>query len=146
MVNRQANINKARALQINNKLSQNLIGAQVQPFSTIAPFSTPLYEPSRSIYEDIDVVPVRNHNPYIPRSIYGKNPLTYVSQNYWSQPYTNTKSMPTNYNTNVNENASCPFYYVNGKVALGKTIPESTLDICGDVKIDGQLYSSYDDS
>ena len=144
MVNRQANINKARALQINNKLSQNLIGKQVQPFSTIAPYSTPLYEPSRSIYEDIDDVPVRNHNPYIPRSIYGKNPLTYVSQNYWSQPYTNTKSMPNNYNyanTNANANANtCPFYYVNGKVALGKTIPESTLDICGDVKIDGQLY------
>ena len=137
MVNRQANINKARALQINNKLSQNLIGKQVQPFSTITPFATPLYEPTRSIYDELDdVSSVRNNNPYIPRSIYSKNPLNYVSPNYWSQ---STKSFNNN-NNNYNNTTSCPFYYVNGKVALGKTIPESTLDICGDVKIDGQLY------
>ena len=142
MVNRQASINKARALQVNNKLSQNLIGKQVQPFSTITPFTTPLYEPVRSIYDQIDL-PVHNNNPYIPRSIYGNKPLSYVSQDYWSSKTMN--------NNNNNITSSCPFYYVNGKVALGKSIPESTLDICGDVKINGQLflngraYSSMED-
>jgi hypothetical protein len=131
MVNRQANINKARALQVNNKLSQNLIGKQIQPFSTITPFTTPLYEPVRSIYDEIDLP----KNTYIPRSIYGKNPLAYVSPDYWTQ-----KTINNNNNNNNNNTTSCPFYYVNGKVALGKTIPESTLDICGDVKINGQLY------
>jgi hypothetical protein len=134
MVNRQANINKARALQVNNKLSQNLIGKQIQPFSTITPFTTPLYEPVRSIYDEIDL-PVHNKNTYIPRSIYSKNPLAYVSPDYWTQ-----KTINNNNNNNNNTTTSCPFYYVNGKVALGKTIPESTLDICGDVKINGQLY------
>ena len=138
MVNRQASINKARALQINNKLSQNLIGAQVQPFSTITPFTTPLYEPTRSIYEQLDN-DTPSVNPYIPRSIYGKNPLTYVSQDYWSQKSFSSNNYNNN-NNNTSSSVSCPFYYVNGKVALGKRIPESTLDICGDVKIDGQLY------
>jgi hypothetical protein len=58
-------------------------------------------------------------------------------------------NIPPNYWTTQVEN--CPFYYVNGKVALGKSIPESTLDICGDVKINGKLflngraYSSFTD-
>lgn len=102
MVNRKANLNQARTLQINNKLTQNLIGKQVNPFSEIQPFTSPLYEP--------------------PRSIYGNNPDINIPPNYW------TKSV------------DCPFYYVNGKVALGKSVPECTLDICGDVKIDGQFF------
>jgi len=106
MVNRKANLNQARTLQVNNQLSQNLIGKQVNPFSDIKPFSSPLYEP--------------------PRSIYGNNPDINIPSNYWS---------------NSNANAlNCPFYYVNGKVALGKSVPECTLDICGDVKINGQLF------
>ena len=104
MVNRKANLNQARTLQINNQLSQNLIGKQVNPFSDIKPFSSPLYEP--------------------PRSIYGNNPDVTIPSNYWSS----------------NSAMNCPFYYVNGKVALGKSVPECTLDICGDVKINGQLF------
>lgn len=129
MVNRQANFNKARTLQVNNKLSQNLIGKQVQPFTNITPFTSPLYEPPRSIYSEN--VNIRN---IVPRSLYGNNPSTYVSPNYWNN---NTN---TNTNTYDNKEKNCPFYYVNGKVALGKSFPESTLDICGDVKITGGLY------
>ena len=105
MVNRKANLNQARTLQINNQLNQNLIGKKVNPFSDIQPFSSPLYE--------------------LPRSIYGNNPDMNIPSNFW---------------TNSNKEINCPFYYVNGKVALGKSVPECTLDICGDVKINGQLY------
>ena len=106
MVNRKANLNQARTLQINNLLSQNLIGKQVNPFSDIQPFTSPLYE--------------------MPRSIYGNHSDPNIPYNYWS--------------SNQNKELNCPFYYVNGKVALGKSVPESTLDICGDVKINGQLF------
>ena len=132
MVNRQANFNKARTLQVNNKLSQNLIGKQVQPFSNITPFTTPLYEPPRSIYDEDSII----RSIPIPRSLYGNNPATYISPNYW-----NNKNINTNINTDFDHTkTNCPFYYVNGKVALGKSVPESTLDICGDVKINGGLY------
>ena len=113
MVNRKANLNQARTLQVNNRLTQNLIGKQVNPFSYIQPFTSPLYEP--------------------PRSIYGNNPDVNI------------------YNIPLTKQVDCPFYYVNGKVALGKSVPESTLDICGDVKINGQFflngraYSSFND-
>jgi hypothetical protein len=130
MVNRQANFNKARTLQINNKLSQNLIGKQVQPFTNITPFTTPLYDPPRSIYDEPSIRSIP-----IPRSLYRNTPSTYISPNYWNNN-PNSKNTFDTFDTTT----KCPFYYVNGKVALGKTIPESTLDICGDVKINGELF------